>query len=229
MAISGDKRSFAQRRENAFKQIYVDGAPELSFADRYSFHDSAVERLGADTNILYLEFGVARGASIIRFASKFIHPDARFIGFDSFVGLPEAWAKYEIGHFSLNGQPPRVADSRVEFSKGWFQNSVPVFFQHQLSEKLRPTILIHYDADLYSSTLFLLAAFWWKIPNYYFIMDEFFGEELVALGDFADSHPVDIEYYSVMDTRHSEKLGYRIPHKVFGRIKNKVMTVTVES
>jgi hypothetical protein len=225
MAISGDRRSFVLRRDSAYENFYARNAPELSFNERFAFHDSVVDHIGSGADLLYLEFGVAKGASLTRFASKFVHPAARFIGFDSFVGLPEPWAKFDAGHFSLKGKPPRINDSRVEFVEGWFQNSVPVFFNDRLDECIRPTVLIHYDADLYSSTLFLLTAFWWKIENYYFIMDEFYGEELIALRDFADTHPVDIEFYSAMNGGHSERLGHPTPHKVFGRIRNKLMTV----
>lgn len=225
MAISGDKRSYALRRDHAFRNIYAPKAPSLTFSDRFTFHNSIVTHLGADTELLYLEFGVAKGASLSRFAEKFTNSRTKLVGFDSFVGLPEPWAKYEAGHFSLKGTPPRLADPRVEFVRGWFQNSLPLFLADQLDGLLRPTVLVHYDADLYSSTLFLLAAFWWKIKDYYFIMDEFFGEELIALQDFADSHPVEIEYYSAMQVSFSEQLGGAIPHKIFGRIQNKVMTV----
>ena len=225
MAISGDRRSFVLRRDNAYENFYAPNAPKLSFNERFAFHDSVVDHVGADTELLYLEFGVAKGASLTRFASKFRNPATKLVGFDSFTGLPEPWAKYDAGHFSLKGSPPSIADSRVEFVEGWFQNSVPTFFAGRLSECLRPTVLIHYDADLYSSTLFLLAAFWWKVKDYYFIMDEFYGEELIALRDFADTHPVDIEYYSAMNGGHSERLGRPTPHKVFGRIRNKTMVV----
>jgi len=225
MAISGDKRSFILRRDSAYENFYVQKIPKRSFDRRPAFHNSVVNHIGPDTELLYLEFGVASGASLKGFASKFLNPETKFVGFDSFVGLPESWGKKEAWHFSAEGAPPQVSDLRVEFVEGWFQNSVPIFFEERWIQCLKPTILIHYDADLYSSTLFLLTAFWWKLTDYYFIMDEFYGEELIALQDFADAYPVEIEYYSVMHGVYSQRLGQPVPQKVFGRIRKKLMTV----
>ena len=55
-------------------------------------------------------------------------------------------------------------------------------------------MLIHYDADLYSSTLFLLATIWPQLKEYYFIMDDFGQDDMVALHDFTMAFPVKIEW-----------------------------------
>jgi hypothetical protein len=225
MAVSDDRRIFSLRLDRAYRRIYEGKVPALCLDGRLAFHDTVIDRIGADTALLYLEFGVARGASIIRFASKFKNPQARLVGFDSFVGLPEAWARYDVGHFSTEGRFPAIDDERVEFVAGWFQNSVPKFFTRNLGLHSRSTILVHYDADLYSSTLFLLSALWWHIPEYYFIMDEFYGDELIALHDFHESYPIDIEYISEMEGGYSKHLGRATPHKIFGRIRNVEMMV----
>jgi hypothetical protein len=54
------------------------------FTNLYPFVASTV---GEDAPVTYLEFGVFRGASIKRMSHLFRHPEARFIGFDSFEGL----------------------------------------------------------------------------------------------------------------------------------------------
>ena len=59
----------------------------------------------------YLEFGLWQGASIREWASLNTSPSSRFLGFDSFHGLPEDWLDHPKGTFSTNGQPPRVDDS----------------------------------------------------------------------------------------------------------------------
>jgi hypothetical protein len=131
--------------------------------------------------------------------SRFTSPGCRFYGFDSFIGLPERWtpnAKIDLGlgAFSQKGSPPDVSDSRVEFIKGWIQNTLPEFIH---SGQIAPsrTHLIHFDADLYSATLFILTTLWHYLPEYYFMMDEYLNDEIVALRDFVSAFPVEIEFF----------------------------------
>jgi hypothetical protein len=49
------------------------------------FHDA----VGRTSRILLLEFGVWKGYSIKYFASLNTNTESRFVGFDSFEGLPE--------------------------------------------------------------------------------------------------------------------------------------------
>lgn len=102
----------------------------------------------------YLEFGVFQGASIKAWAALNQHPDSRFFGFDSFEGLPESWGSVGKGFFDLAGQIPQVDDGRVSFVKGWFQDSLPRFLT---TFKPRGRLVVHIDADLYSSTLYCLT------------------------------------------------------------------------
>src|SRR5436190_16155769 len=73
-------------------------------------------------------------------------------------------------------------------------------------------ILVHYDADLYSSTLFVLCMLWSVTSSYYFIFDEFMGDELLALDDFSRAFPVDLEFLCSAG---------EYPVKVFGRMRRK--------
>jgi hypothetical protein len=93
---------------------------------RYALHDFAVQHIGPDADLRYLEFGVHSGESLVRFASLFTNRKARFVGFDSFLGLPEPWSDMPVGHFSTDGQLPHIPDPRVELVKGWFQSEVMV-------------------------------------------------------------------------------------------------------
>lgn len=108
-----------------------------------------------DQRILYLEFGVYRGASMRWWSRALTNPDSRLHGFDSFEGLPEdfdqAGGKYAKGWFSTGGQVPELDDPRVAFHKGWFEQTLPGF---QLPEHDR--LVLNLDADLYSSTIFVL-------------------------------------------------------------------------
>ena len=98
---------------------------------------------------LWLEFGVATGRTI-NYISKFTND--KVYGFDSFEGLPEKWRDgCEKGEFSTNGRLPQV-NSNVELIKGWFNETLVHFIQKQ-NKKIS---FIHMDADLYSSTKYIV-------------------------------------------------------------------------
>jgi len=112
---------------------------------------AAVAERVRDMRVLYLEFGVFRGASMRYWSNVLNNPDARLYGFDSFEGLPEdfddVWGPYVKGTFDVKGAIPKIDDPRVEFVKGWFEHTLPTF---QLPE--HEVLVIVLDADLYSST-----------------------------------------------------------------------------
>ena len=158
-----------------------------------ALYDMAAATIGADTQVDYLEFGVANGKSLIKMADRFKHRSSRFFGFDSFLGLPEDWLMHKIGAFSRGGQLPPMTDARITLVPGWFQNTVPDFLR-RFSPRRRAKVLIHYDADLYASTLFVLASIWPRISNYHFMMDDFVHDDAVALRDFSAAYPVEIKF-----------------------------------
>lgn len=178
----------------------------------------AADFIGRDAPVLYLEFGVAFGDSITDVSRHFTHPDSVFIGFDSFVGLPEAWLMHERGAFSNRGAEPVLDDARVRFIKGWFQNMLPEYVVG-IERDLRPNVLIHYDADLYSSTLFVLTMLWRHIPRYFFMMDDFVQDDVIALYDFAAAYPVAIEFFAQTIG------GNNNPDQVFGRMTRIPLTI----
>jgi hypothetical protein len=107
-----------------------------------------------DKQVLYLEFGVFKGASMRYWSSALKHPESRLHGFDSFEGLPEDFdieGSYTKGTFDVGGEIPQIEDSRVQFFKGWFEDVLPTY---QLPE--HELLVIILDADLYSSTLYVL-------------------------------------------------------------------------
>jgi O-methyltransferase len=209
----------ALRQERAIRQLFTSSPPGRAFEDKWALHDYASEHIGRDLPITYLEFGVASGDSLRRACARFSHPESRMIGFDSFHGLPEDWlvgARMERnipkGTFAREGQPPRVEDARVSFVVGWFQNTVATFVQEDLVIRRRCRTLIHFDADLYSSTLFLLATLWAQIPEYWFIMDDFTHDDAIALHDFKAAFPIELEWIA-----HRGKSAQ--PTQVLGRMK----------
>jgi hypothetical protein len=136
-----------------------------------------------DQPVLYLEFGVWQGRSIRYWSERLRHPEACFHGFDSFEGLPESWNMlYKKGLFSTNGQPPQIDDPRVKFFKGWFEDTLPTYRPPQHDQ-----LVINVDADLYSSTKFVLNALRAYISiGTYIYFDEFCdrNNELRAFDEF---------------------------------------------
>ncbi len=104
--------------------------------------------LKSKPNGLLLEFGVANGESINYLAS--ILPNRIFYGFDCFSGLPEAWYTLPRGHFKVETLP--TIRENVKLVSGMFQDTLSNFLaEHE--EKVR---FLHLDADLYSSTFYVL-------------------------------------------------------------------------
>jgi len=204
------------RLEQAVERIYMprQATAEVPAGALTELYDHAAAALG-DVPLLYLEFGVAGGRSISRMTERFHHRDARFIGFDSFEGLPEDWVKpWETqprGTYSMGGRMPAIADPRVSFVQGWFQNTFPVFLAANPLGGRRP-ILVHYDADLYSSTLFILTNLWHAAAEYFFIFDEFMGEELIALDDFTRAFPTELGFMCQTNAGN-------YPAQVFGQMR----------
>lgn len=155
--------------------------------DRRETYAQIAAQLG-DVPVLYLEFGVHRGESIGVWSELLINPDTQLHGFDSFEGLPEDWTLHDgKGTFSTGGQVPVFADSRVRFIPGWFDTTLRTY-ELPAHERL----VIHLDADLYSSTKTVLDALARHIvPGTYLLFDEFSDRlhELRAFDEFLRMHP----------------------------------------
>jgi O-methyltransferase len=108
--------------------------------------------------ILYLEFGVASGQSFTWWLKHNTHPDSRFFGFDTFEGLPENWGSfYKKGDMAHEMTGITIKDTRASLVKGTFQQTVTDFnLAHAVELNGKPK-LIHLDADLFSSTIFVLS------------------------------------------------------------------------
>jgi hypothetical protein len=170
--------------------------------------------VGREKKILLLEFGVYEGYSIRYFSNINKNINSLFFGFDSFEGLPEPWtSSHDKGHFSTKGIEPESNDQRISFVKGWFSDTLPPFIVNhkELFEDKDTVKIVHFDADLYSSTLFLLTQLWPILPEYYFIFDEFLGHETRALYNYLQSFPVNIDFLS-----HT-KDSYGYPNQVCGK------------
>jgi len=105
---------------------------------------------------LYLEFGVWQGRSMRWWSRNLGQPAAKLIGFDSFQGLPSDWRPgLEVGTFATDG-PPSIADDRVSFQVGWFEDTLRNFSMPDHDQ-----LIINIDSDLYSSAATVLK---WAEP-----------------------------------------------------------------
>ena len=102
------------------------------------------------------EFGVASGGSIGWFPKHL--PGVKVYGFDSFEGLPEHWdlgeKVLEKGHFSSDGAVP-FEHKDIEYRVGLFEETVPEW-RNEMLDQDRYLKIVHMDADLYSSTSYVL-------------------------------------------------------------------------
>jgi len=138
----------------------------------------------ADQPVLYLEFGVWKGDATRAWAQLLRHPDTVLHGFDTFEGLPQSWGNEPAGNYSVGGSVPRLDDPRVTYFKGLFQESLPSYLP-----PARGAVVLMMDADLYSSTIFVLRHLRALIrPGTWIYFDEFnsVGHEERAFRDFVD-------------------------------------------
>tara|TARA_Y100000590_G_scaffold169037_1_gene193480 strand:+ start:163905 stop:164558 length:654 start_codon:yes stop_codon:yes gene_type:complete len=152
-----------------------------------------------NNKVLFLEFGVWEGYSINFFIQNIKHKDSLFFGFDSFEGLPEDWYTNPKGTFNVKGKIPEISDQRVSFIKGWFNQSLPKFIDDNLSKAHDFKLIVHYDADLYSSTLFCLSQIDRLKIKYLAIFDEFTRDETRALYNYIQSHGATVKFLGHTD------------------------------
>jgi hypothetical protein len=147
-----------------------------NFADRWQMWRFAQQEYIKNEPIDYLEFGVFEGESIRHWLALNVHKDSRFFGFDSFEGLPEDWhGEKGKGYFGVHGEVPLLADSRLKFIKGWFEDTVPTFTREF---RAKNHLVVHIDCDLYAGAmlgLVYLTPFMSK--GTILIFDEFLDRE----------------------------------------------------
>jgi len=159
-----------------------------------------------NTEILYLEFGVFKGESITWWIMNNSNPGSRFYGFDTFEGLPEKWGNYSKGDFY--SAIPNITDLRLKFIKGLFQETLPGFLKRA---DLNKRLLIHLDADLFSSTLFVLTSLAPFLKKGDIILfDEFNvpNDEFSAFEIFCRSYYISYELLSA--TRNYFQVGIKL-------------------
>lgn len=157
-------------------------SPVRDYTKRYRLYAFMAEKkIGTETPVLYLEFGVAAGASFEWWLAHNTNPSSAFFGFDTFEGLPEKWGSF-YGKGDMKFTMPGLNDARGLFVKGLFQDTLPGFLAEQkelLTSERRKVILL--DADLYSATIFTLSQLYPFLRSGDVIM---FDEFNVAMHEF---------------------------------------------
>jgi predicted O-methyltransferase YrrM len=163
-------------RERAIRALagtvdYIDShmADALGFETQRELLDYALSQTTAAGH--YLEFGVYSGGTI-RHMAKY-EPAVTFHGFDSFEGLPEAWAGFSLSSraFARGGRMPRVP-ANVVLHKGWFADTIPSW----CGQDDGPVAFLHIDCDLYSSTVDIFRGLAERLqPGTVIVFDEYFN------------------------------------------------------
>lgn len=160
-----------------------------AFKDRFALYDYIESEYLKGETIQYLEFGVHEGSSFQKWIKIHSNSASRFVGFDTFTGLPTDWGSYlPTGHFDTGGNTPVVADERASFVAGLFQDTLPRFLE---SHVRKGRLVIHNDSDLYTSTLYTLTMLNDLIvPGTILIFDEFASplHEFRAWNDYTGSY-----------------------------------------
>ena len=145
---------------------------------------------------LWLEFGVCSGRTINLISRSTTN---KVYGFDSFFGLPEDWGNHQKkGSYGRSGNLPNVNDN-VELIVGLFEDTLDSF----LKKYEGAVAYLHLDADLYSSTKFVLNKLsdrivkgtvisFDEIYNY----PEYADHEIKAWVEFCNEHAVSSEWMS---------------------------------
>jgi hypothetical protein len=191
-----------------------------SFEDKFFYWNDIVDTLGKDEEVVFVEFGVWQGKSIKYFIKKFNNKSSTFFGLDSFEGLPEKWGKLPKKHFDTGSNIPEINDKRVKIIKGLFQNTSEILLDHLQSIKIK-NLLVHFDADLYTSTLYCLGQLDRLSKDYYAFFDEFTGEESRALSDYMRCYYSKFKIISHMSGGNKKSSIYGYPHKIFGKITHR--------
>lgn len=165
---------------------------------RYKLYEKVASSLElANKKINYVEFGVASGSSFKWWINCNKNMESHFAGFDTFEGLPESWGGYKKGEMSF--KIPDITDERAEFYKGLFQATFNPFLDKNSSRFSDSLTIVHLDADLFSSTIFVLSQVYkflkkgdlilfdeLSVPNHEFlaykIFTESFGVKLKPIG-----------------------------------------------
>ena len=172
---------------------------KVNYGDRFKLHSFVFANENLNNAINYFEFGVADGNSLKWWVSNNINKDSRFFGFDTFTGLPEDFGVMKKIDYDRNGNFPTINDYRCSFIAGMFQDSMPGFFR---TFDFTKRSVFHLDADLYSSTLYVLSFLAFKLKKGDILIFDEFGvptHEFRAFSDFISSYQMKFQYLGAVN------------------------------
>jgi hypothetical protein len=172
---------------------------KVKYENRFQLHEFVIIEEIKNQAIDYLEFGVASGIAFKWWVEKNKNSESRFYGFDVFTGLPEDFGVMKKSHYDTQGTIPKIHDARVTFIKGLFQCSLPGFLKVYESKKRK---VIHMDADLYSSTLFVLTRLFPLLNKDDIIIFDEFGvptHEFKAFTEIVSAYKLDYEFLGAIN------------------------------
>ena len=174
--------------------------------NRFEVFDHIIN--GIKNPIDFFEFGVFKG-DVIKYWAKNINNSSKFFGFDSFEGLPEDFeGNTPQGFFSTNGKIPDTDDDRITFIKGWFNDTLPEFLKVYDSNNNK---VIHMDADLYPSTLFVLTQMHSYLKKDDIIIFDEFGNTLHEFRAWCDyTNAYNVKFETLVSYRNFTKVAFRI-------------------
>jgi hypothetical protein len=180
--------------------------PGHTFMDLDYFTKQAVE---ANPSGLFLEFGVASGSTINKMAKAF--PEITFHGFDSFKGLPEIW-RPEVPEGTFACDVPTVEEN-VKLHIGMFQDTLQDF----LTDNPSDVSFVHLDADLYSSTAYVLEKMQHRfVEGTIVVLDELAAysgyqeHEYKAFNEFLERTSFDVDFLGKI---HEESYVFKLVRK----------------
>lgn len=187
--------------------------PIKNYADRVNLHAYVSEKFDLkNIQIQFYEFGVASATSFKWWLNENKNPESQFWGFDTFEGLPEDWHFYKKGDMGF--EMPNIEDNRARFFKGLFQDTFhPFLAEYPIKKGVQK--VIHMDADLYSSTLFILTSIAPHLTEGDIILfDEFNvpNHEFAAWTAFVKSYYVQYEVLGAVNNYYQTAfrfLGYK--------------------
>ena len=179
-----------EHKQIKFNDFY---SKKWDYNKRYELYTYLIKSEKLDEAIDYMEFGVSKGHSFKWWVNANKNENSAFNGFDTFTGLPEDWGPFKAGAMGTDNKAPDINDNRVRFHQGLFQQTLPGFIKTFKNDKRK---VIHLDADLYSSTLYVLCSLAPLLKKGdIVIFDEYAvpQHEYLAFNDFIRSYYIDFE------------------------------------
>ena len=140
------------------------------FHSREHLWESFGDTLGKSEWIGF-EFGVASGDATRTFMKMPYSANClQWNGFDTFLGLPDAWGDLPMGAFSTGGNPPLIQNANVKWHIGLIQETCVGIDSLSFLDK---KFIVVFDFDLYSAT----KAAWDVISKYLKVGDIIYFDE----------------------------------------------------